>query len=689
MGNPIVICMHQPRRRLAARETVLLLGLLVFVFLSGFFHVSDLDVCYHLRTAAHVLSGKGIPTTNTFSAATPEHPWMLQQWLGAIVFYLPFKFAGVAGLITFKALIGVLIMFLCWKRAACVTQSQSLWPLWAVTAGVVACRVRFFERPDLLSAAWFALLLLADEVWGKNRRWQWLGLPVLMAFWANTHSGVIYGSVLLSVLSGSEWLEWMVARARAGEKHQLALTELGPLMIRPAAILASLALACLTVQLVNPNGARVLWVPITQFLSPFWQSIIDEYHMPRWGRTKAFYLFLAGLILLQVLTRKRWNLRLGLISLTFGFLACRSQRSILFFVIAAIPHAAFMLHQLWPQNRAQEPGDTHGLSPLWSRGLRWQPALFAGAWLALILTVLVPDRTFLFGVGWYPPFYPLEIYRFMDAEVAPQNVFNDMRYGGSILWWLYPRFRPLIDGRGDAYSEAFWQKEYIAALEDKAVWKGVCKKYGLHAALLPITLSGEVPPLARAIFDDPDWALVRYTDNALLFLERTEANGQTIARYQFKHIWPGDWSFAALDRPQDRQTAIAETRSAMEFSPKDRFARTAAARVFMTTAKFEEAAQAFKEILDDFPGAGEGYWRDYGLVLTRLGRMDEADAVFSRMISKHQLPGLAYFMRHVIARQSHDLAAADRFLDRALELEPGNPNYLAARNGLNPDGRKP
>src|SRR6266702_2885343 len=101
-----------PKTQLAS-----LAGLLIFIFLSGFFQVSDCDVGYHLRTAAHILAGHGIPTTNPFSSSTPEHPWLLHQWFGTILFYLPFAAGGVSGLIVFKALIATLIMVPVWLRA--------------------------------------------------------------------------------------------------------------------------------------------------------------------------------------------------------------------------------------------------------------------------------------------------------------------------------------------------------------------------------------------------------------------------------------------------------------------------------------------------------------------------------------------------------------------------------------------
>src|SRR5688572_7637144 len=67
-------------------SAALVAGLFVFVFLSAFFHVSDVDIGYHIRTGAHILEHRHIPTTNTFSYTTPGEEWLIQQWWPGIFY---------------------------------------------------------------------------------------------------------------------------------------------------------------------------------------------------------------------------------------------------------------------------------------------------------------------------------------------------------------------------------------------------------------------------------------------------------------------------------------------------------------------------------------------------------------------------------------------------------------------------
>ncbi|HLH53058.1 MAG TPA: tetratricopeptide repeat protein, partial [Verrucomicrobiae bacterium] len=683
--------MNQPRP-FTRTNPAILAGLLVFVFLSGFFQVSDCDVGYHLRTAAHILHGNGIPTTNTFSSATPDHPWLLHQWLGTLIFYAAYSVSGVTSLIVFKAMVAVGIMFLVWLRARDLAPENPFVAFWVVTLGTIAARVRFFERPDFLSAFFFAMLLWLDQKWGRQRRWQWIGLPLLMAVWANTHAGVIYGFVLLSVLAGAESLEVIHAqiRNRSETGHSGAWgRNIQQLALRPVGFIIAAALACLTVQVINPNGWRVLWFPISQFSSRFWQSIIVEYQPPGWAGDKAFYLFLAAVILLQVITLRGFNFRLFLVSAAFGYLACSSQRSLLFFTIAAVPHAAFMLAQLLPPRPLRvAPGDEGPTGSLIRRAgalvcsASWNSCALVAAWSAAVAFLFVPNQTFRFGSGWYHPYYPLAIYQTISREVPPQGIFNEMRYGGSMLWWLYPRFKPFIDGRGDAYSEEFWLTEYFPILDARPGWKDLLQKYQLHCALLPMPETGKALPLVDVLGSDPQWAVVAFDDNAVLFLERTATNSLFIAQHEFKVLRPGDWSFAWIESPQMQQPGAIEIDRLLADSPESRFGRTARARLLMATGRFTEAAGELGSILKDYPQAGGPYWRDYGYALCRAGRIQEADQVFSRMIARGELPGFASFMRYHIAFERHDLPAAGRFLKRALQLEPTNAEYCVALKDL-------
>jgi pentatricopeptide repeat protein len=313
--------------------------------------------------------------------------------------------------------------------------------------------------------------------------------------------------------------------------------------------------------------------------------------------------------------------------------------------------------------------------------LRRLRLLLPGVWLAIVLLLFLQNSVFVFGAGFYHPYYPLEVYDFIRAEVPSQNLFNEMRYGGSMLWWLYPRFKPFIDGRGDAFSEQFWKTEYLPVISSRPESQEILAKYNVTGALLPVYEDRTLPPLARTLHADKDWALVAFNDHTLFFLRRTAANEGVIARREFRLIWPGDSSLAAMDAPGTRAQATAEAKRAFEFSSDSPFARTAVARAYFVNEQFAPAAVILREFASQ-KDAGVNYLRDFGYALFRLGQYREADKVFARMVRRNLLPGFAGYMRHFIALEEGRSADARRFLGEAIKAEPGNREYREALSHL-------
>ena len=673
----------------------LLAGLFVFVFLSAFFHVSDVDVGYHIRTGAHILEHRHIPTTNTFSYTTPGQEWLIQQWWPGIFYNRVYHFGGVAGLISAKAGIASVLMLVVFCTARRLSNPGSLWPFWLVTIGVLMARVRFFERPDLISALIFATVFYLDLRFDKDRRWQWIGLPLIMGFWANTHGGLVYGAVLLCVSSAAEWIDHLrqIAPSTSGQTHPWKV-----LIIRPLGLALSFLACVLSLQWINPNGWRVMLVPVYQFTSDFWQATIVEYQSPSWRSAPLFYLSLAAIAILHFLTWRRpigrhasgrhpigrhaSGLRFLLIFLAFAYLACGAQRSLLYYAIAAIPCAALLLSHLPEMRWSHSPTGRSptGRSPAGRSLRRLEPLLLPIAWAGLVFVVFIPGKLLHFGVGLYKPYYPVEIYSFIKQEVPPQNIFHDMRYGGGLLWFLYPRFKPYLDGRGDAYTPEFWTKDYFPVLNAEPGWRDILRKHDVHGVWVAAKPATPLSQLAHQLFADPQWALVAFNDYTLLFLQRTELNHRAIASNEFRYLWPGDLSFSNVTSTT-AQFAVAEAERAFRRSPDSFFPKIAVARARLVAGDYPRAA-AFFAALEPDAGNNQTFWRDYGYCLFKLGQYHQAERIFQRMIDNGWLIGYAWYMRHFIALKSNQLAEAESRLVQAIAAEPNNPEYREAQSRL-------
>ena len=655
-------------------ETFLVVGLALFAFHAGFFQISCVDVGFHVRTGELVLEQGGIPTQNTFSFAQPEQPWLLHQWAPGVVWYLVWRHGGVIGLIVFKALLGVAIILIVWlaaRRASFAASGLSgwTWALWASTAAVMMARQRFFERPFMFSALLLALLVLLGRAWRGKRWWEWLGLPLFMALWANVHAGVAYGFLLLVAWCVGEWAEaagtWW--RARAADAKAGPSISVGRLIVRPVGILLAVAAALISVWLVNPNGPRLLLLPLIYFLNPFWKDLIMEFHPPAGGTTAWLYAWLGLTVLFQAWHWRRLRLGLLIPALVFGVLALRTQRAVLMFVVTATPLLAALLADTFGERR-----------PELSR--RISVLALPLVWLALTLGPVRHDPTYRYGVGVYSGYHPRPLFTFMREHVPRQRIYNDMRYGGGLLLWLYPDFRPFIDGRCEAYSLEFWRDVYVPVSLGEASWKPVFERYDIHGALVPLPVDPATLGLAPVLLAHPEWVLVAFDDRTMFFLERTEQNAAAIERLEFHLLQPGDWNLANVT-PETAVQAVAEAERAVALAPNGIFSQTALAKATMLARQYDRACELWRTLTAG-GRAGPNYWRDYGYCLFMARRYDEAGEVYAHMIKKDLAPAFAWYMRHSLALRVGDKRAAAQALDYALELAPAEPIYRAAKQAL-------
>ena len=602
----------------------LLLLLVVFCFLCGFFHVSAVDVGFHLRTGEYVLGEAAIPVVNTFSSTQPDTPWLLHQWAPAVVYYLAYASGGLTGLIVFKAALGALIFLVVWLSARRETRTDSPWAFWAVTACVLAARVRFFERPYMVSALCLAFLLYGCRRWRGRHAWTLGGLPVLMAVWANLHAGVLYGCGVLAIMATMDMFRWW-RRGRVANEAFPGLVMGG---------MASAVMMAGSVALINPCGVRVLLVPLQYLGEHFWQNLIVELQPPVGVLRGGVVVYAVALVLLQVMDRRRLDREWVVLSSVFLFLAFRSQRSVLMCMVVSAPHLARVLDGSFR---------------------RWQNRVDVAAfltlplvWGVLIGTVLVPDTTRPFGVGLHRNLYPMGLYRFMNERVETQPMYNDMMYGGGLLWFVYPHLRPFIDSRGEAYDFAFWRDVYVPVSEGADVWRTVYARYGVTLALVrsPTRPGGE---LAQRLYDDPQWHPVAFDDYAVLFVKDVERNKALIAETAFSVLWPGDEGQAAITS-ENAGVALAEARRAVALDPDGWYSRTALARALLKSVAYAEALAVYQDlILSGRPGAA--YYRDYGYCLYMVGDGVGAERIFQDLLERGEETEFARYMLEFMVQE--------------------------------------
>lgn len=644
-------------------EIVLITFFCVFAFQAGFFYVSGVDIGFHIRAGELLWTTGNIPEINTFSSYCPDDPWLIHQWLPATLIYLLWSKLGLTGLIVGKAVFGALIflaIFMLAKSEA-IGRNRTFLALWATTLAVLLARPRLLERPYLFSALLFVLILHADRKYYSSKTWHTLGIPLVMALWSNIHTGVILGFQLLFILRAAKWIEWLLSLRKAGSTGVIRQS---PPIWQTAALFFAMGISALAVSLINPNGISVLTAPLLFFLDPYGKAAISELAPVTGGLKVLIIATLSVITVLILINRRRIDIGLLLLSVFFGFFALTTQRTILFFSIVAAAQLAHLLSVTFTDWNAKHTWACHAMA---------LPVL----WVSTTLFYFMPDPTFAYGIGLNKRYYPIDIFKFMLSEIPSQNFYNDAVYGGPMLWFTFPEFRPFVDGRGDAYSMDFWKYTYdpvssgVKSLE-------FFDANGLTGALV-WNPHGTSRPLTSELLKAREWHLIACNDFTLLFLRDTAANRTSIQKYDITQFDPTTASLPFAEDALPR--AAAEASKSLLVSPTSIYWKTAAAKTMLLAGNYAEAEPLYQELMM-LEGSSYAYRRDHAYCIYMLGNTEEAAAAFLELTQHPQQDGYPWYMLALIARNANKPEDATRAIKKAISSDTNNSLYTAFAESL-------
>lgn len=408
------------------------LGLSLFLLVcAGYYAIPlwDSDFWWHIASGREIVQN-GIPSVDPFGVfaatdAVRNDTVLKGQWLGQVVLFGLFDAGGINAVIGFRVLVLLICLsWVVWRARLLGVRPLVLWPVLAV----VAVMLTHFggERPQLLSflfaALFFAVLDRVEHapVESRHQRWLWV-LPVITVLWANSHGGVLLGVALLGLWSGLKLLD---ARCLRQEKIRWCVATL-------IVVLASLA---------TPNGLQtylyllnlegsVLQSRTSEYVSAFQLYTLGHVWPQLW--VAVYYLLAAGAVLM--LARQRRWIALALV-LFLAAISVSSFRYFIFFVIIAAPYVASGLQGFVTNQRLIN-----------SRSMTIAHGLLMALLLGLLVTGVVQNKVFRGGV--LEQKYPVAMADFVASKGLHGRSFNNMEWGGYLLWRLSPQVKMYIDGR--------------------------------------------------------------------------------------------------------------------------------------------------------------------------------------------------------------------------------------------------
>jgi hypothetical protein len=601
------------------RSRIVLPGLLLIsVAVLGITPITDADVWWHLKFGEMFVQRRGFPAHDPFVFTAGDAPWIIRAWLAEVIFSLLSRAGGLDALIIFKAALFTFTVGLMWSLGAALRCPQPAAAALLVL-GAFVVRPRVVERPELFSfplLAWYLFVLMGR----RGGRSPYLLIPAHI-LWANLSSSFFLGLLLPWPFIADAWA--LRRRAAGREPHaemrpSLRHTVRAALLLFPASAL-------------TPQGLRVFVWPFVLPRMPTISQLEEFQKLPvamslcTWCLEEGIafvVLSLAALAVCLVRMKRGGAVGPGSWALVLGSGAVPFVLYYRLLPYCALILAAVAMQGIGALSQAQ-PEDPGRRSDLLARPAA--TASLAVFLLAFLTYMLLREGRLPFGLGVTPNLFPEGAARFIQTADARGPLFNDLAFGGYLLWSLFPRHRVFIHSD---YWHSASDDQLIARLfrseQDPATFGALMAQYQIELIVIP-----NKEAAWQFLAADPRWALLYWDQVASVYARRGGANAALIAAAELRLTrYAPDLSYLlpVAQDPTRFPAAAAELRRLVAEDPANRAARLSLA--FLLKAAGQALPEALAQVeavqRQGLQHATLLTWR--AELLARLGRPAEAEA---------------------------------------------------------------
>jgi hypothetical protein len=458
----------------------------------------DSDIGRHLILGDYILSTLDIPKGNILSftlAGLPRPPY---EWMAQVLFTLAYRLLQIDGVITLAALVVALTFYLVYKRSNKLS-GLPLISLLLTTLGASAASVHWLPRPHIWTFLFFAIWIEMLDRLERNERERLWAFPILMLLWVNVHGGFIFGFFA--------WFIYLV-----GNLFELALHfDLSRRNVVFKLLVAGGVSFAMTA--VSPSGLEI-WSPVINASSKFILANTIETQSPNFYLLQFWpFLLLVGCgLVLPGLGGKRLPASQLLLLAGTAILGFWMARNIPLFAIAAPPILAIAAQPLADHIRplARIEVNFRNVANL-ARGAFWPILLMMGA-LTFFYYHNLQTGSRIYQFPDSP--LPVKAADWLITHPIKGNMFNDINWGGYLLYRLWPEQKVFIDSQSDFYGESL-AREYALTITAQGDWESVAGKYDIRWAIIPPG-SGLASTLSR----NPDWIIAYRDPSAVIYVKR-------------------------------------------------------------------------------------------------------------------------------------------------------------------------
>ncbi len=447
------------------------------VYLSfGFTEMMGSDLWWHIAAGREIIQQGSVWLVDDWSYTAGGEAWHNHEWLADLLFYGWVTAFGKPSLVYWKWLIMV-ATFLLFQRLLWRLSGNAAAALVAAIAAIYIAAPFLDVRPQLYTLLGVAVLLNV----ALDRQPRLRELLLLFLLWVNLHGGFIFGLMLLPLLL-FPWRDFSRERLR---------------------VAIAMSAACAAVCLVNPDGIRVISLPLVYALdvdSPYrrlaeWRSPFDG-----GGITSPFFRYSlvvgAALAMTWVLPAVRRVAPFSPAVLGFALLtAAMSVTSRRFIILWAMGFALLLAPFLGAVLRGRKM--RHLALPLLAIIAAW------GVWRLMPYPLQAPVADHYLNADYA---YPHGLADFVELNDLSGRTFAYYNWGGYLHWRTDGALKVFIDGRANTLFDDQTYRDYVVVLGAQPGW--IERVEGSDAQLFLWTHSRRGERLINGLLQTGRWTLL-------------------------------------------------------------------------------------------------------------------------------------------------------------------------------------
>ncbi|MFW5960676.1 MAG: hypothetical protein ACOCSE_06115 [Chitinivibrionales bacterium] len=486
--------------------------ILLLLAVSGWsicFPVTNTDIWWHLAAGREILTRGSLLYHDVFSYTLDNPEWIDLHWLFQIAAFTVYSVGGISGLLVVKVLLvvitGLIVAFTFRRKWFGVTASL----LWVVS--VFSAKYLMLLRPSLVTLFMIALYFFFIERHRESGRLSWIAALIpLQVIWTNSQGLFILGpGILLMFL-----IEKLIEYRRHSEKSGLFT------FIKDNKMFLVISLLLLLSPLLNPYGIKGFLFPFELFMriNPFYENVFSDYisentplfkYGDETGQYLMFFTVFSVLMYFSFIVKKGEIRFFHVLSaLSFGFLALIAKRNLALFTVVFSLITAYNSSD--PEKRFSEMFRKRYFMVL--------SGSIAGILILLQSMILVKASESYPSDSCISPFrVPVNAVKYLKKNPAEGKVFSTMRYGGYLIFSMFPGKRVNIDGRMIIRDAEFFRNYLELIREPGKGFDEYRERFGIERVLLPLSEIRIYNSLRKWLCKSEDWSVELIDGESVLY----------------------------------------------------------------------------------------------------------------------------------------------------------------------------